>query len=58
MKNHKKRANGEGSIYYNEKKRLYIGQVVMGYDENGKLKRKSVSGDNKTEVRQRMKQIE
>lgn len=54
----KKRANGEGSIYYNEKKRLYIGQVVMGYDENGKIKRKSVSGENKTEVRQRMKQIE
>lgn len=54
----KKRANGEGSIYYNEKKRLYIGQVVMGYDENGKIKRKSVSADNKTEVRQRMKQIE
>lgn len=54
----KKRANGEGSIYYNEKKQLYIGQVVMGYDENGKLKRKSVSADNKTEVRQKMKQIE
>ena len=58
MKRKKKRPNGEGSIYYNEKKKLYIGQVVMGYDENGKLKRKSVSGDNKTEVRQRMKQIE
>jgi integrase len=54
----KKRANGEGSIYYNEKKRLYIGQVVIGYDESGKLKRKSVSGKNKTEVRQKMKQIE
>lgn len=58
MTKDKKRANGEGSIYYNRKKKLYVGQVVTGYDESGKLKRKSVSGKNKTEVRQKMKQIE
>ena len=58
MTKDKKRANGEGSIYYNRKKKLYVGQVVTGYDEIGKLKRKSVSGKNKTEVKQKMKQIE
>lgn len=54
----KKRANGEGSIYFNSKKKLYIGQIVIGYDEEGKFKRKSVSGKNPSEVRQKMKQIE
>ena len=54
----KKRANGEGSIYFNSKKKLYIGQIVIGYDEEGKFKRKSVSGKNPSEVRHKMKQIE
>ncbi|MBR1531722.1 MAG: site-specific integrase [Eubacterium sp.] len=55
----KKRGNGEGSIFYDEKKKLYRGQVVIGYDdETGKRKRKSVSGKNKTEVLQKMKQLE
>lgn len=58
MKKNKKRANGEGSLYYDKQKDLYRGFVNIGYDESGKLKRKSVSGKNKTEVRQKMKQIE
>jgi integrase len=58
MKKNKKRANGEGSLYYDKQKDLYRGFVNIGYDENGKLKRKSVSGNNKTDVRQKMKQIE
>ena len=58
MKKNKRRANGEGSLYYDKQKDLYRGFVNIGYDESGKLKRKSVSGKNKTEVRQKMKQIE
>ena len=54
----KKRANGEGSIYFDSKKKLYRGQVVIGYDETGRQKRKTVSGKNASEVRQKMKQIE
>ena len=54
----KKRANGDGSIFYDEKKKLYRGQIVIGYDENGKMKRKTVSGKNPTEVKQKLKQIE
>ena len=53
-----KRANGDGSVYYDKKKKIYRGQVVIGYDENGKQKRKSVSGKNPTEVKQKLKQIE
>lgn len=53
-----KRANGDGSVYYDKTKKIYRGQVVIGYDESGKQKRKSVSGKNPTEVKQKLKQIE
>ena len=54
----KKRANGDGSIFFDEKKQLYRGQIVIGRDENGKMKRKAVSGNSPTEVKQKLKQIE
>lgn len=53
-----KRANGDGSIYFDKAKNLYRGQIVIGYDDNGKPKRKSVSGKNPTEVKKKIKQIE
>ena len=54
----KKRPNGDGALYYDKSKKIYRGQVVIGYDENGKPKRNSVSGKNPTEVKQKLKQIE
>lgn len=54
----KKRANGDGSIRYDKQKGIYRGTITIGYDENGKQKRKSVSGKNPTEVKQKLKQIE
>lgn len=56
MKN--KRANGEGAIFWNESKQRFVGQYTVGYDENGKRKRKTVYGKTKTEVREKLKQIE
>lgn len=53
-----KRANGDGSIYFDKVKNIYRGQIVIGYDDNGKPKRKSVSGKNPTEVKKKIKQIE
>lgn len=53
-----KRANGDGALYYDKAKKIYRGQIVIGYDENGKPKRKSVSGKKPTEVKQKLKQIE
>lgn len=53
-----RRANGDGSLYYDEKRKLWRGTVMTGYDANGKRKRKSVSGKTQTEVKQKMKQIE
>lgn len=53
-----KRANGEGTIFFDESKNRYKGQIIVGYYDNGRPKRKSVFGKNKTEVKQKLKQIE
>lgn len=53
-----KRANGEGTVYYNEKKNKYVGQISLGYDENGKRRRKTVYGDTPAEVHKKLKNIE
>lgn len=53
-----KRANGEGSIYYSEAKELWVGQITLGYNENGTLRRKTCYGKNKTEVRKKLKEAE
>jgi integrase len=58
MKKNKRRANGEGSIYYNKARDIYIAQVPVGYDENGKQKRISKSAKNKTEAMQKLKQLQ
>ncbi len=54
----KKRANGDGAVYYNEAKKKWVGQITLGYDENGSRKRKTVYGNTKSEVKQKLKQIE
>lgn len=53
-----RRANGDGSLYYDEKRKIWRGAVVTGNDAMGKRKRKYVSGKTQTEVKQKMKQIE
>lgn len=54
----KKKANGEHSIYFDESRKTYVGQITLGYDENGKRKRKTVYGKTKKEAREKIKQIE
>ena len=53
-----KRANGDGAIYYSDTKQKWVGQITLGYDEKGNRKRKTVYGTTKTEVKQKLKQIE
>ena len=54
----KRRSKGDGAIYYDEKRNKYIGQINLGYDENGKRKRKTVYGNTKAEVKSKLKNIE
>lgn len=53
-----KKANGDGAVYYSDTKQKWVGQITLGYDENGKRKRKTVYGTTKTEVKKKLKQIE
>lgn len=49
-----KRGNGEGTIYYSEKLNKWIGQFTAGKKANGSLNRKSVYGNTRKEVKEKM----
>lgn len=46
----RKRGNGEGSIFYNEKTNRWVGQFVAGLKDDGTLNRKTVYGKTRKEV--------
>ncbi len=54
----KRRLKGDGSVYFDNKRGLYVGQITLGFDEKGKRKRKTVYGKTKTEVRNKLKNID
>lgn len=54
----RKNANGDHSIFFDKTKNKYKGQIVVGYYDDGRVKRKSVFGKTQTEVKQKLKQIE
>lgn len=54
----RERANGDGALYYDKHKKIYRGQIVIGIDEEGRFKRKSVSGKTPSEVKKKMRQVE
>lgn len=54
----RKNANGDHSIFFDKTKNKYKGQIVVGYYNDGRIKRKSVFGKTQTEVKQKLKQIE
>jgi len=49
-----KRGNGEGTIYYSEKLNKWVGQFTVGRKANGKINRKSVYGDTRKEVKEKI----
>lgn len=49
-----KRGNGEGTIYYSEKLNKWVGQFTAGRKDNGKLDRKSVYGNTRKEVKEKI----
>lgn len=57
MANTKKRGNGDGSIYYSEQKKKYVGQVTTG-KEDGKYKRQTVYGKTKKEVKDKIAKLQ
>ena len=53
-KNVKTRGNGDGSVYYSESRKCWIGQATVGKTDKGKPKRKAVYGKTKTEVKDKL----
>jgi len=53
----RQKANGEGTIFRDQKKGIWRGQITIGLDENGNPKRKSASGKSKIEVSDKLRQI-
>ena len=49
-----KRGNGEGTIYYSEKLHKWVGQFTAGRKLDGKINRKSVYGNTRKEVKEKM----
>lgn len=54
----KRRTKGDGAIYFDEKRGLFVGQISIGTDESGKRKRKTVYGKTKAEAHQKLKAVE
>lgn len=44
---------GEGTIFYSNVKEKWMGQINVGKGEDGKIKRKSVTGNSPDEVNQK-----
>jgi len=49
-----KRGNGEGTIYYSEKLKKWVGQFTIGRKSDGRLNRKSVYGNTRKEVKEKI----
>ncbi len=53
-----RRGRGEGSIYFHETKKLWVTQVTVGHDENGKRKRRTLYGKTKADVRKKLLEVQ
>ena len=49
-----RRGNGEGTIYYSEKLNKWVGQFTAGRKADGKLNRKSIYGNTRKEVKEKI----
>ena len=50
----KSRANGDGTFFYNETKKLWVGQITLGVQDNGKPKRVTKYGKTRKEVKEKI----
>ena len=52
----KRRAYGDGGLYWNERRQRWIAPVTVGYDGRGKRMVKTGSGRTKTEAKQKLRE--
>lgn len=53
-----RRGNGEGTIYYSNSLKRWCGQVTIGCQDNGKIKRKTVYGKTRKEVKDKILELQ
>jgi hypothetical protein len=53
----RRRGHGEDAIYFDAAKNRYVGAVSLGFGQDGKRKRRKVSGRTKQEVRDKLKTL-
>jgi len=53
-----RRGRGEGSIYYREDLELWCSQISLGYDAQGKRKRRTIYGKTKREVQEKLRKMQ
>lgn len=53
----KRRSNGEGTIFQDKKNNRWVGQCIIGINDNGKNIRKSVYGKTKKEVVEKLNNL-
>lgn len=56
VQKHTRRANGDGSIFQ-RKDGLWCGYITLGYDENGKQKKRYVYGSSRAEVSAKLTEL-
>lgn len=49
-----RRGNGDGTIYYDEKKQRWVGQIMLGYKADGKPDRRTAYGKTRREVAEKL----
>lgn len=54
----KKRGNGEGTIYYSPTLKKWVGQITLGTSNDGKQIRKSLYGNTRKEVKDKMDELQ
>lgn len=53
-----RRGRGEGSIHFREDLNLWVSQVSLGYDAQGKRKRRTIYGKTKREVQEKLRKMQ
>ena len=56
VQKHTRRANGDGSIFQ-RKDGLWCGYITLGYDDNGKQKKRYVYGGSRAEVSAKLTEL-
>ena len=53
-RNLNKRGNGEGTIFYREKLKKWVGQITLGVNSDGKQIRKTFYGNTRKEIKEKL----